>query len=94
MRGNQFLQEIAESAGLTVNQVQKALDAFRLRTTEQLKKGKRVTVVGLGTFSTSSRKARMGRNPMTGGPLKMTRRRVAKFKAGNALRVAINKAGK
>ncbi len=54
-----------------------------------LKKGDSVTLVGFGTFSISKRKARTGRNPQTGKPLKIAARKVAKFKAGAHLRKAV-----
>jgi len=56
-----------------------------------LKKGGRVTLVGFGTFSVSQRKARNGRNPQTGGVIKIPARRVAKFAPGIELKKAVNR---
>ena len=53
--------------------------------TKALKKGDRISQVGYGTFSVSKRKARTGRNPQTGKPIKIAARKVAKFKAGSKL---------
>jgi DNA-binding protein HU-beta len=57
--------------------------------TKALKKGDRVSLVGFGTFSVSKRKARTGRNPQTGKPIKIAARKVAKFKAGSELKKAV-----
>ncbi|HEX9912532.1 MAG TPA: HU family DNA-binding protein, partial [candidate division Zixibacteria bacterium] len=54
-----------------------------------LKKGKKVSFVGFGTFSVAKRKARMGRNPQTGAPLKIAAARVPRFKAGKSLKDAV-----
>ena len=56
-----------------------------------LKKGGKVTLVGFGTFSVSSRKARTGRNPQTGAPLKIPAKKVTKFVAGAELKKAVNR---
>jgi DNA-binding protein HU-beta len=58
--------------------------------TKTLKKGGRLSLVGFGTFSTSKRSARTGRNPKTGEALQIKARKVAKFKAGSALAKAVN----
>jgi len=65
--------------------------AATLRTiTTSLKKGDAVTLVGFGTFKTAVRKARKGRNPLTGGSIKIPRRKTVRFSAGKALKTAIN----
>ena len=58
--------------------------------TTSLKKGDAVTFVGFGTFKTAVRKARKGRNPLTGGTIKIPRRKTVRFSAGKALKTAIN----
>jgi DNA-binding protein HU-beta len=55
-----------------------------------LKKGDAVTLVGFGTFKTTVRKARKGRNPLTGGAIRIPRRKIVRFSAGKALKTAIN----
>jgi DNA-binding protein HU-beta len=58
--------------------------------TKSLKKGDAVTLVGFGTFKTAIRKARKGRNPLTGGAIKIPRRKTVRFSAGKALKTTIN----
>jgi DNA-binding protein HU-beta len=58
--------------------------------TKSLKKGDAVTLVGFGTFKTGIRKARNGRNPLTGGTIKIPRRKTVRFSAGKALKTTIN----
>lgn len=57
--------------------------------TKSLKKGDAITFVGFGTFKTSQRKARIGRNPQTGAPIRIPKRRVVRFTAGKALKQAV-----
>jgi DNA-binding protein HU-beta len=86
-----IVDKIAAEAGITKTQATAALDATVNCVTASLKKGDRVTLVGFGTFSTSQRKARTGRNPQTGKPIKIAAKRVAKFAAGAELKKAVNK---
>ena len=58
--------------------------------TKSLKNGDAVTLVGFGTFKTAIRKARKGRNPLTGGTIKIPRRKTVRFSAGKALKTTIN----
>jgi DNA-binding protein HU-beta len=58
--------------------------------TKSLKKGDAVTLVGFGTFKTAIRKARKGYNPLTGGTIKIPRRKTVRFSAGKALKTTIN----
>ena len=58
--------------------------------TKSLKKGDAVTLVGFGTFKTTVRKARKGRNPLTGGAIRIPKRKAVRFSAGKALKSAIN----
>ena len=57
---------------------------------KSLKKGEAVTLVGFGTFKTTVRKARKGRNPLTGGAIRIPQRKTVRFSAGKALKSAIN----
>jgi DNA-binding protein HU-beta len=66
--------------------MQSAIDGI----VKTLKKGQSITFVGFGTFKTSVRKARMGRNPQTGAAVKIPKRRVARFSAGKGLKDALN----
>jgi len=58
--------------------------------TKSLKKGEAVTLVGFGTFKTAVRKARAGRNPLTGGTIRIPRRKIVRFSAGKALKTTLN----
>ena len=57
---------------------------------KSLKKGNAVTLVGFGTFKTTIRKARKGRNPLTGGTIRIPRRKAVRFAAGTSLKTSIN----
>jgi len=89
MNKGELIEAIANDANLTKAQAQAALDAFVSNVQKSLKSGDKVTLVGFGTFSASTRAERMGRNPQTGQPIRIPARRVAKFSAGKALKEAI-----
>lgn len=82
--------KMAKDAGISKVAALAALNSFMDSVTKALKKkdGK-VTLVGFGTFSKVRRKARKGRNPQTGEPIKIKATNVAKFKAGKKLKDAI-----
>ena len=69
---------------------EKALKAFVDVVTEEMKKGEKVQLVGFGTFEVSERAAREGRNPQTGKTMKIEACKAPKFKAGKALKDAVN----
>jgi DNA-binding protein HU-beta len=85
MNKAELIAKLADDAEITKTQANAALDSFIDAVTKTLKKGGKVTLVGFGTFSTSERKARNGRNPQTGAVIKIKKRTVAKFKAGKEL---------
>lgn len=85
MNKSEFIASVAEKAGLTKTDAQKAVNAFAEVVAEQLKAGERITLIGFGTFSASERPERTGVNPRTGKAIKIAARRVAKFKPGSAL---------
>lgn len=85
MNKAQLIDAIAEKAGLTKADAKKALDAFVDATTDALKSGDRVALIGFGSFSVSTRSARTGRNPQTGSPIKIKAKKVVKFKPGAEL---------
>ena len=91
MNKTDLVEKIAASAGITKTAAAAAIDCFIDSVTTALKKGDRVALVGFGTFSVSQRKARNGRNPQTGGVLKIAARRVAKFTPGVDLKKHVNK---
>ncbi len=86
-----LIEKIAASTGISKTAAGTAIDTFVDAVTSALKKGDRVNLVGFGTFSVSHRKARSGRNPQTGGVLKIAARRVAKFTPGVELKKHVNK---
>ena len=69
---------------------EKVLKAFVDVVTEEMKKGEKVQLVGFGTFEVSERAAREGRNPQTGKTMKIEACKAPKFKAGKALKDAVN----
>lgn len=90
MNKAQLIDAMAEKADLTKADAKKALDAFIEATTESLKKGDRVAVVGWGSWSVAERGARTGRNPQTGKEIKIPAKKVVKFKAGADLADAVS----
>jgi len=89
MNKAQLIDAIASEAKLTKADAKRALDAFVKTTTNALKKGDRVALVGFGSFSVSKRNARTGRNPQTGKPITIAAKKVVKFKAGSELAGAV-----
>ncbi|MBE6336287.1 MAG: HU family DNA-binding protein [Lentimicrobiaceae bacterium] len=85
MNKAELVNVIAEKAGMTKVDAKKAVEAFIEASTEALKKGDRISLVGFGTFSTTKHPARKGRNPQTGQEIMIAERTVVKFKAGAEL---------
>ena len=75
---------------LSKKDAEKALKAFIDVVTDELKKGEKVQLVGFGTFEISERAAREGRNPLTGATMSIPASKAPKFKAGKALKDAVN----
>ena len=90
MNKTELIAAVAEKAEISKKDSEKALKAFIDVVTEQLKAGDKVQVVGFGTFEVSKRSAREGRNPQTGETMKIEACKAPKFKAGKALKDAIN----
>lgn len=90
MNKTELVAAIADQAGLSKKDAEKALKAFTDTVTAELKKGEKVQLVGFGTFEVSERAAREGRNPQTGKAMKNAASKAPKFKAGKALKVAVN----
>jgi len=90
MKKAELVEAIAQKAGLSKADANRALDATFEVITKALKKGERVPVAGFGTFNVSKRKAREGRNPQTGATVKIPARKAVTFKAGTALKDAVN----
>lgn len=90
MKKVELVEAIAEKAGLTKSDATKALDATLATITEALANGDKIPLVGFGTFAVSKRSAREGRNPRTGETVKIAARNAVTFKAGAALKDAVN----
>ena len=81
---------VAEKAELSKKDSEKVLKAFVDVVTDELIKGEKVQLVGFGTFEVSERPAREGRNPQTGDKMTIAASKAPKFKAGKALKDALN----
>ncbi len=90
MNRAELIVAMAENAGLKQKEAEKALKAFTEVVAAELKKGGKIQLVGFGTFEVSERAAREGRNPQTGESMKIAACKAPKFKAGKALKDAIN----
>ena len=86
----ELVNAMAEKAGLSKTDAEKALKAFIDTVTGALKKGDKISLVGFGTFSVGERAARTGKNPQTGAAIKIAAAKSPKFKAGKALKDAVN----
>jgi len=87
---SELIDQIAKSADISKAAAGRALDATIGAIKTSLKKGGLVTLVGFGTFYVGKRAARMGRNPQTGAAIKIKAAKVPKFRAGKALKDALN----
>ena len=90
MKKVELVEAVAAAAELTKTDATKAIDATFEAITEALVKGDKVPLVGFGTFGVSERAAREGRNPRTGETVKIDARKAVTFKAGTALKDAVN----
>lgn len=90
MNKNELIANAAERSNLTKKDTEAALKAITDTITEALKNGDKVQIVGFGTFEVSERAAREGRNPHTGETMKIAASKAPKFKAGKALKDAVN----
>ena len=90
MNKTEMIDHIAQSADISKAAAQRALDATLASIKTALKKGGMVTLVGFGTFYVGKRAARSGRNPQTGAEIKIKAAKVPKFRAGKALKDALN----
>jgi DNA-binding protein HU-beta len=89
MTKEDMVAKIAREADISKAKAGKALDAVLNGVTGELKRGRKVTFVGFGTFMVSRRAARKGRNPQTGATIQIPAARVPKFKAGSKLKAAV-----
>ena len=90
MNKTELVTAMADQAGLTKKDAEAALKAFVDVITEGLKNGEKISLVGFGTFEVSERAAREGINPATGKKIQIAASKAPKFKAGKALKDAVN----
>lgn len=90
MNKTEIIDNIARSADISKAAAGRALDATVAAIKTAMKKGGMVTLVGFGTFYVGKRAARSGRNPRTGATIKIKAAKVPKFRAGKALKDAVN----
>lgn len=91
MNKGDLVKVIAEAAGVTNARATDTLNAVLDSIRKTLKKGDKVTLIGFGTYSTSKRARRSGRNPATGAKITIPAKTLVKFKAGKELTDAVNK---
>lgn len=91
MNKTELVAAVAEQANLSKKDAEAAVKAFIDVVAEELKNGEKVQLVGFGTFEVSERAAREGRNPQSGKSIKIPASKAPKFKAGKALKDAVNK---
>jgi DNA-binding protein HU-beta len=94
MNKGDIIDLLAGGTGISKVQAGQVVDILIDGVSSALKKGERVALVGFGTFTVASRKARAGRNPQTGAPLKIAACKVVKFAAGHELKATVNRGGK
>jgi Bacterial nucleoid DNA-binding protein len=89
MNKSELIEAVAQNADLSKAAAARAVDAVVQAITAALKEGDQVTLVGFGTFSVRERAARSGRNPRTGDSIEIRASKVPSFKAGKALKDAV-----
>jgi DNA-binding protein HU-beta len=85
-----LIEQIAQAAEISKSAAERAVDAMVAAVKTSLRKEEDVTLVGFGTFYAGQRAARTGRNPRTGAEVEIKAARMPKFRAGKALKDAIN----
>jgi DNA-binding protein HU-beta len=90
MNKTELIDAVADEAEMSKAEAGRAVDAVIASITKALKKGDTVTLVGFGTFQVRNRAARTGRNPKTGDTIKIDASKNPAFKAGKALKDAVN----
>ncbi|MFN3821331.1 MAG: HU family DNA-binding protein [bacterium] len=89
MNKTDLVKAVAASAGVTQKSAEAMVKAFTSEVIKAVGKGEKVALVGFGTFSVLKRKARTGRNPATGKPIKIPAKKVPKFTPGKEFRAAV-----
>ncbi len=91
MNKTELIAKIAETTELKKVEAERVLGAFIDIVTEELVNGEKVQITGFGSFEVRDRAARTGRNPQTGEEIQIAASKAAAFKAGAALKAAVNK---
>ena len=91
MNKSELIAAVAEQAGLSKKDAEKAVNAFIGAVTDTLIDGGKIQLVGFGTYEVRARDARTGKNPRTGETIKIAASKIPAFKAGKALKDAVNK---
>ena len=91
MNKSELIAAVAEQAALSKKDAEKAVNAVIAAITDKLVEGDKVQLVGFGTFEVRAREARIGKNPRTGEKIEIAASKVPAFKAGKALKDAVNK---
>ena len=90
MNKTELVAKMAENADLTKAEAARALKSFEETITSALKSGDKISIIGFGSFETTNRAARIGRNPQTGKEIQIPAATVPKFKAGKTLKDSVN----
>ena len=90
MNKEELVQDVAKKTKQTNKIVKEILDAALESVTKSVSKGKKVTLVGFGTFESRKRAARIGRNPQTGKELKIPAKKVPAFSAGKKFKELVS----
>ena len=91
MNKTELIANVADKSGLAKKDAEKAVNAFFAAVEGALGEGDKVQIIGFGTFEVRDRPARTGRNPQTGAEIKIPASKNPAFKAGKALKDAVNK---
>jgi DNA-binding protein HU-beta len=89
MRKAELVAQMAKAAGSSKNSADRAMNAFVIAVFDSLRKGKRVTISGFGTFCVNKRAARSGHDPRTGKAITIPSAKVPRFKPSRSLKTAI-----
>lgn len=90
MNKTELIDAVSEKSGLTKADADRAYKSMVDVVSEQLAKGEQISLIGFGTFLVRERQARTGRNPRTGDAIKIAAAKIPAFKAGKALKDAVN----
>jgi len=90
MNKSELIEKMAQSADMTKADAERALNSLVATITDELANGGDVSLVGFGTFKVNERAARTGRNPQTGETIQIAAAKVPAFKAGKAIKDAVN----